>query len=159
MKAVFRTLLVFAVAAVMLANIASAQEEKKKGRGQRKQISPTEAPFQLPRSITLSDEQKKKLDDLKKEYEPKLAAAAKKAELTSEQRDAARKAREGKTGREAREASEAALNLTDAQKEGRDELRKVSGEIRQAIQGFLTDEQKKEFQDRRKQGRKKKSDA
>jgi Spy/CpxP family protein refolding chaperone len=157
MKAVLRSVLVMAIVGVVLANIASAQDEKKKGRGQRNAGGAMD-PFRLPRSITLSDEQKKQLDDLKKEYEPKRAAASKKAELTSEQRNAARQAAEGKRGKEAREAFDAAANLTAEQKEARAELRKINGEIRQKIEGFLTDDQKKALQDRRKQGRKK-SDA
>jgi hypothetical protein len=139
-----------------LVNFASAQEEnKKKGRGQRGQRGAgARDPFALPRSITLTDEQKKKIDDLKKQHEPALQAAVKKSQLTDEQRtaerDARRKAREdGKRGREAQEAVDAALNLTAEQKEGRAELRKISGEIREAINGILTDDQKAQLREGR----------
>jgi hypothetical protein len=158
-------MLVLAIVSVLLANFASAQEEnKKKGRGQRGQNRGAGArdPFALPRSITLSDEQKKKIDDLKKQHEPALQAAVKKSQLTQEQqtaqRDARRKAREdGKQGREAQEAVDAALNLTAEQKEGRAELRKISGEIREAINGILTDDQKAQLREGRG-NRKRKSD-
>ena len=156
MKVVLRSMLVLAIVSVILANFANAQEEKKKkGRGRGADSDP----FNLPRSITLSEEQKKKLDDLKKELEPKLQAALKKSQLTDEQRTAQREARQkarddGKRGREAQEAVEAALNLTAEQKEGRAELNK----IREAVQGLLTDDQKAQLRERRG-NRKKKSDT
>ena len=160
MKVALRSVLVLAVVAVILANFANAQEEKKKkGRGQGRGGAGSD-PFDLPRSITLSEEQKKKLDDLKKEHEPRLQAALKKAQLTDEQRTAQREARQkarddGKRGREAQEAVEAALNLTADQKEGRAEIRK----IREAVEGLLTDDQKAQLRERRGGNRKKKSDT
>lgn len=139
----FRILCLAGFAAVMLVTNLSAQEKGKRpqgGFGQRDQ-------FQLPESVGVTDDQKAKLADLKKKYEDKLKAANDKAKLTEEQtakqREAFSKLRDsGKSFAELRDEVAKELNLTDAQKKGREEVAALTTEITKEIEGLLTDEQK-----------------
>lgn len=156
MKNWLRNLAVVAiVAAIAVPSLALAQkaekgEKKKKGDG-----APT-AVAQLKKqlgALDLTEEQKKKLHDIMAEYSPKLAEAQKAASeaLTPEQRkarqEAAAKAKsDGLKGKAAQEAVAKAINLTGDQKEKADKaeahLRELVGEMRKAVSGVLTDEQK-----------------
>ena len=109
--------------------------------------------FQLPKEITLSEEQQTKLKALKDEYGPKLAAlTTKQSEILTKEQQAARaevtKAnREAKkTGKEAQEAVNAALKLTDEQKTKWTAAQKEMQELRKTIEQkkreLLTEEQK-----------------
>jgi Spy/CpxP family protein refolding chaperone len=136
--------------------VASAQDEQpRRQRGQRGQGQGFQrSPFQLPRSIELTDEQKTKLADIEKKYGEKVKAAQEKGRPTQEQqtalRDAFRKAREeGKTGEEMRKVAEEAVTWTDEQKKAREELTGLTKEITEAINGLLTEEQKKALEESR----------
>jgi hypothetical protein len=109
--------------------------------------------FQLPKDITLTEEQQTKLKALVDEYSPKLAALnAKQSEILTPEQVAARaevtKAnREAKkTGKEAQAAVEAALKLTDEQKTkwaaAQKELADLRKTIEQKKRDLLTEEQK-----------------
>lgn len=109
--------------------------------------------FELPEVITLADEQKTKLEGIKKEFSSKVKELIEKREaiLTAEQkqaRQAAQKAarQAGKKQKEIQEAGLAALKLTDEQTKpfsaAEDEIKKIDGEIRGKIAEILTDEQK-----------------
>lgn len=140
------------VAFVGLTATASAQQTEK-----QKQLAielATKSPlFQLPKEITLSDEQQAKLKTLQEEYVPKWVAASQKqtAILTKEQRKARTEANKAnraakKTGKEAQEAVLAALMLTDQQKgeweAAQKEVAALRKEIEQKKQDLLTPEQK-----------------
>jgi hypothetical protein len=116
--------------------------------------------FQLPKDITLSEEQQTKLNALKEQYGPKLAAiSAKQNEiLTPEQRAAraevAKANREAKkAGKEAQEAINAALKLTEEQKAkwtaAQKEMQDLRKEIDQKKRDLLTEEQKAKLPKRR----------
>ena len=80
--------------------------------------------------VTLTDDQKSKLEDLKKEYEPKLKEAyAKEDVLTPEQKKAGEEAKKaakaaGKKGKEVKDAVAAAVKETDDQKKQEKDARK-----------------------------------
>lgn len=155
-----RTAMVLGICAA-LASTANAQRPEKgkgKGKGKRKNdiaAVAMDAVFGFPADIDLSADQSKKLEGLKKEYGPKIEAAAKKADenavLTPEQlskrQEARRTARsEGKTGKDLRAAVESAASLTDDQIKkldaARQELRKLQASTREKVVALLTDEQK-----------------
>jgi Spy/CpxP family protein refolding chaperone len=101
--------------------------------------------------VTLSEEQKAKLEDIKKEFVPKFDEVQKKADvITPEQkkeREAKRKELKatGKKGRELTQAVEAAVPLTDAQKaqvaEAKKARRVLEKQLRQKVLAILTPEQ------------------
>lgn len=153
----FQKLCVAGLLALTLAPAAFAQQGGPggggRGQGGRGGFG-FRSPTQLPRELELTDDQKAKLADIEKKYADKLKAAQDKAKLTeaqtSAQREAFGKAREeGKQGDEARAAVEAALNLTDDQKKGREELAALTKEITTEVEGLLTDEQKAKLKELR----------
>jgi len=104
------------------------------------------------RPVTLTDDQKSKLDALKKDYEQKFKDAYAKEDvmLTPEQKkagDDARKAAAG-TRREINQAVTDALKLTDQQKTQKKDaataLRALQQEFRDKALGLLTDAQKQQ---------------
>lgn len=109
--------------------------------------------FQVPAAITLSDEQKTKWEDVKKEFRPKVEELAVKREaiFTKEQKKARREANktaqaEGKKGKALQAAVTEALNLSEEQKkqvaEVDGQLKELAGKIRESLEGLLTAEQK-----------------
>jgi len=119
----------------------------------------------LTEGMTLNDQQKTKLDELKKEYGPKLMEARKGQDvLTPEQKkaqaQAIKEAREaGKKGVELREAGAAAVKLTDEQKAKMAEVRKLlmplEKELREKAMAFFTDEQKEQIKKKAAEAKKK----
>ena len=152
MRTATRTLLVLVIA-LLLASPLSAAEKKRKGeRGKKKPRKLPVAVF-VPKSIELTDDQKAKVDEINKEYGPKLVEFQKKMAtiLTPEQRkargEAFKAAREaGKKGEEMRKAVQAALKLSDDQKKKLAELQKeqkpIRDEARKKFIALLTPEQK-----------------
>jgi pectin methylesterase-like acyl-CoA thioesterase len=140
------------IVALSIANPLFAAGGKKKdakdaGVPYFKQIDRTLKP------VTLSDEQKSKLDALKKEYEPKLkeAYATEKANaLSPEQKTAGEEAKKaavaaGKKGKDVQAAVDAAVKKTDAQKHASKPRLALEKEMRAKILALLTDEQKAEI--------------
>ncbi len=160
MKKFVRFMFVAAFVAIVLAPMmASAQDEGQPGRRGRGQRGPggqgfQRAPWQLPRAVTLTDEQKTKLAEIEKKYSEKLQAAQQKARPTDEQRTALREAfqkarEEGKQGEELRKVAEEAVTWTDDQKKAREEVTSLTKEVTDAVMGLLTDEQKKAVEEAR----------
>ena len=139
------TVLALAVA-LLIANPLFAAKKKDGGIPYFKQIDKYLKP------VTLTDDQKSKLEDLKKEYEPKFKEAyAKEDVLTPEQKkagDEAKKAAkaEGKKGQDLKDAVVAAQKETDDQKkqatDARAERTALEKELHKKIVALLTDEQK-----------------
>ncbi|MBI1346515.1 hypothetical protein GC163_09520 [bacterium] len=125
-----------------------AKKEKKKGTpGAGNQA------FNLPKNVELTEEQKTKLEELKKEHGPKLAEIQKKLDgvLTDEQKQARKDAQakakaDNVKGKEAQAAVMASLKLTDEQKAkyeaAQAEMKEAAGKVRAKIAEFLTEEQK-----------------
>ncbi len=135
--------------AVLIASPVWAAKEEKKAKG-GKAVAKA---FELPTEITLTAEQKTKLEEVKKEFEPKLEELNKKQAdiLTAEQKtakkDAAKAAKDaGKKGKEAAADVAAAVKLTDEQTKKQEEvgkeLKALHGKVRDQISSFLTEEQK-----------------
>jgi hypothetical protein len=142
MKSLMHRLMFVGLAVVIAIPIAVAQEQKAKKKGGGG------GPIgQLKRQLAdagLTEEQKKKSDAIIAEYEPKVAAATKKAgDAPKLVNDARKKLREeGKKGKELNDGAVAAAKLTPEQKEGYDELQRVTQDLRAAVAALLTDEQK-----------------
>lgn len=130
--------------------------EKKGGKGREKKPPKCPAAERVERmlqGVTLTDDQKAKLDEVKKEFGPKLAETMQKIDsvLTDEQKKARAEAATaakaaGKKGKEMAQAIEEALKLTDEQKTKMAELKKQMGELekslREKVISVLTPEQK-----------------
>ncbi len=125
-------------------------------------------PPQMLKGLNLTDEQKTKVDALKKEYGAKFKDAWKKAGdiVTADQkkaRDEALKAAKeaGKKGPDVRKDVEAAMKLTDEQKakmaDARKEAQSLRKEVREKFMALLTDEQKEQLKKGREHHREHKS--
>lgn len=145
-KSVLGLLLLAAIAPV------SAAEEPAKGKkGQLEQQ--VQRRFELPEAISLTDDQKPKLEAIKKEYTSKVKELIEKREgiLTAEQKESRKAAQKearqaGKKPKEIQEAAFAALKLSADQLKqynaAEDEIKKIDKEIRGKIEEVLTAEQK-----------------
>jgi hypothetical protein len=142
------------LAVAFVAPAVAADKKKKK--------APTAV--KVPKGIELTADQKTKVDDLNKEFGPKLVECRKKAAgiITADQKkaraEATKKAKaDGKKGKELRAAANAAFAITAGQKAQQAESKKAMGalnkEIRTKFAALLTDEQKAKL----KGGKKKKN--
>ena len=135
----------------LLAGVAGSVQAAEKAKKAKK--DPTAASFKLPPTVTLTDEQQTKLEEVKKEFSPKVSELLDKKNgiLTADQKkaraDAVKAAKaEGKKGKDLTSAGEEAMKLSDDQKEQMaavdKDLQALNKEIRGKITEFLTDEQK-----------------
>jgi Spy/CpxP family protein refolding chaperone len=146
---VVRVLLVLAVALLMVSP-ALAQEKKKGKRGG----AGRDPLGMMLRGVTLDDAQKTKVDAIKKDYAPKLAEAAKKADVLTEAQkkaraDALKAAQDaGKSRQEIGAAVREAVKLTDDQKKQQTEatqaMQALAKEMRGKVMEILTPEQKEQ---------------
>ncbi len=131
------------LAVAFVAPAVAADKKKKK--------APTAV--KVPKGIELTADQKTKVDDLNKEFGPKLSECRKKAAsiITADQKkaraEATKKAKaDGKKGKELRAAANAAFAITAGQKKQQVEVGKamkaLNKEIRTKFAALLTDEQK-----------------
>ncbi len=161
MYQVWKPVAVLALALLMASPVCAAQDGKKKDKD-NKAVAKA---FELPTEITLNDEQKTKLEEVKKEFEPKLKEVAKKQAdiLTADQKkkraEAAKAAKAaGKTGKDAKAEVDAAVSLTDEQKKKQEEVGKemknLTGQVREKISSFLTAEQKVHLKTKKKKAEK-----
>ncbi|MGA2616440.1 MAG: hypothetical protein ABSF26_02445 [Thermoguttaceae bacterium] len=161
---VFKTLLPLVVLALLAATVQAQDNKDQKPRrgpgafGGAQMIDRILA----AKDLNLTDEQKTKLEDLKKEYAPKLKNPMD-GILTDEQKkardDATKAAKDaGKNMRETFKAASEAVKLTDDQKaklrEAGKAMRPIFTELRDKINGILTSDQqeqvKKFFSGRKK---------
>ena len=104
-------------------------------------------PWDILKGLNLTDEQKAKVKELRKEYGPKFKAAADSI-LTADQQkaraDAVKAAKaEGKKGQEVGKAAMEAVKLTDDQKAKLKEVMKpLHKEVHEKLMAILTPEQK-----------------
>jgi len=149
------TVLVLALSLVFVADLSAAKRERRReGRqGGQPEFSRVDM---MVRGLTLTDEQKTKVAELKKEYDPKFKENRTKFEsiLTDDQKkarkEAADKARvDGKKGKEVWDASLAAVKLTDEQKAKMDEAKKtmeaLEKELHEKVKAMLTPEQQEQM--------------
>jgi Spy/CpxP family protein refolding chaperone len=130
----------------------AAEEKKKKKKKKKGRKAPVAV--RVPKSITLTDDQKKQVAAINKEFGPKLAEVQKAVNgvITKEQRQARNAANkkakaDGVKGKARNAAIQAALNLTDDQD--------VQKAARAKFVEILTAEQKAKLP-KKKKGKKKK---
>lgn len=138
---------------LVAAPLCGADKAAKKKKAKK---DPTAAYFALPATITLSDEQKVKYEEVKKEFAEKAAKVQKEFDnvLTADQKKArhaaAKAARQaGKKGKELRQAVADAAQLTDEQKQNlpkaTKEVQALKAQVREKFSEFLTAEQKEKL--------------
>lgn len=143
------------VMALLIATPLLAQKPKKAAAKKTPPCPAAQRLEQWTKGLTLTDEQKAKLDPLKKECGPKLMDLMKKRDaiFTAEQKQARSDAlkaatKEGKKGRDLFAAGEAAVTLTAEQKTKMAEVRKEIGavekDLRAKLADILTPEQKEQ---------------
>lgn len=147
---------------MLLAVVGSVNAAEEPTKGKKNPLEQqVQRRFELPEAIFLTDDQKTKLEAVKKEYASKVKEAIEKREgqLSAEQkqaRQAAQKAarQAGKKQKEVHEAGFAALNLSGDQLKqytaAEDAVKKLDEEIKGKIAEFLTDEQKAELKKAKK---------
>lgn len=156
MRYLMRMMCVWGLMLSVVAMAGAADEAKAKGKKKKEAPLGGQQVFQLPKEITLTEDQQAKLNALKQEHSAKLGELAKKLDegITDEQkkarRDAMAKAKEeSKKGKELQAAVDAALNLTDEQKKKRAEVQpemtKLQASIKEQIHAMLTDDQKTHY--------------
>ena len=155
MRLAVRILSVFCLAALLGTAQADETKPDKKGpdtKGPGKK-DPNAAVFAFPKQIKLDEKQQARVEELKKEYTPKLnelndklakILTPERVKSASEARKAA--AKDGKTKKEQAQAFEEALKLNDDEKAQRKDIeqarKKLQAEIRTKKLALLTDEQK-----------------
>ena len=148
---VARILLALVVVAMVASSLSAQDKGKEKGKGPRGWGSPVDRVLNM-KDLNLTDDQKAKLEDLKKEYASKIKDPGQVMQglLTEDQkkaRDDAMKAAKdaGKSGRELFEAGRNAVKLTDDQKAKMKEAFGPREELHQKIQAVLTADQKEKM--------------
>jgi Spy/CpxP family protein refolding chaperone len=152
---------VFAIAAVQGADDAAQEQKKSRKKGRDRDVI-----AKMVENIDLTADQQVKLEEVKREFHPKLADLAKRRgsimtdDRRAKEKDLRKAAKDaGKTGKEIRSEIAAALSLSPAERDQmaaieRDE-RQLRGEITSRIRAFLNDEQKAKLPERRKDRKKK----
>jgi hypothetical protein len=126
----------------------------KKVENKKAKATPFANVFTFPKTITLAEDQQKKLDDLKTDYTPKLVEMKKALDvvMTSDRKKALKEAvakakADGKKGKELKQAGLDALQLNEDEKKqlaaANLAQKKLMAEINQKKTALLTDEQKK----------------
>lgn len=172
MQKLARVVLTFVLVAVVAAPLMAQEGKKKKKKGKKQGGGAQAFAFQLPKAVTetLTDEQKKSIGDLRKEYAPKLREInMKRTKIVSREKlQAANKARQearknGTKGAELQKVFQDALGLNDEQKKEMAAVNKEQQTLNQEIRGkllkLLTDEQKEKLpkpKAKKKGGKKKK---
>lgn len=163
----WKCLLSLSLAAFLLSPVMAEDAKPKKARPNARKEQPA---VQLPKDITLTDEQKTKVAELEKEYAPKMKELREKLDkvMTEEQKkarqdvmkEAREKGKEGRKGKELQQAIKDAMKLTEEQQKSYDEAdKKVTAlrlEILEKVKPLLTDEQKAKLP-KRPEARKKKA--
>jgi hypothetical protein len=167
MKALCKPLLVviavgvFAAAAVQGADEAAQEQKKSKRKGRDRDVI-----AKMVENINLTADQQVKLEQVKREFQPKLADLAKRrgSIMTDDRRAKEKELRKaakdaGKSGKEVRAEIAAALALSPAERDQMTAIeredRQLRGEITSRIHAFLNDEQKAKLPEPRKERKKK----
>lgn len=149
----WKCLLSLSLAAFLLSPVMAEDAKAKKNKPNARKEQPA---VQLPKDITLTDEQKTKVAELEKEFAPKMKELREKLDkvMTEEQKkarlevmkEAREKAKDGKKGKELAQAIKDAMKLTEEQQKSYDETDKkivaLRQEILEKVKPLLTDEQK-----------------
>lgn len=148
-----KCLLSVSLSVFLLSPLMAEDAKAKKARPNARKEQPA---VQLPKDITLTDEQKTKVAELEKEYAPKMKELREKLDkvMTEEQKkarqevlkEAREKGKEGKKGKELQQAVKDVMKLSEEQQKQYDEVEKkivtLRQEILEKVKPLLTDEQK-----------------
>lgn len=140
-------------AALLISPVFAQETKAQKKRPNARKEPPA---IQLPKEITLTEEQKAKVAELEKEYGPKMKELREKLDkvMTDEQKkarqavlkEAREQGKDGKKGKELQKAVKDAMKLSDEQQKQYDEIDKqlvaLRQEILEKVKPILTDEQK-----------------
>jgi hypothetical protein len=171
MQRLLQTMFVTSVALLVAVALADDDQDAKQKKAKKRGENPAVAKvFAVPEGITLDEEQKAKLAEIKKEFGAKVEEAFKKrdAVLTEEQikaRAEANKAAKaaGKKGKEAQADVDAAMKLTDEQKkkmaDSQKEIRDLQTKVRDKLTSILNDEQKAKLPKKAGDKKKKKNES
>lgn len=156
MTTLWKCLLSLGLVLLMVAPVVARDDAKaKRPKAAAKKVREQPA-VQLPKDITLTDEQKTKVAEIEKEFGPKMKELREKLDkiMTEEQKkarqevlkEAREKGKDGKKGKELAEAVKNAMKLSEEQQKQYDETDKQILALRQQIlekvKPILTDEQK-----------------
>jgi hypothetical protein len=153
MKSFGKSLLVIVAAAIFaIAAVQGPAQEKQKKQG-KKGAKKADAVAKMLEGIDLSAEQQVKVDQIKKEYAPKLAQIEKRRSevMTPDRRKTEREIRKaakdaGKKGKETKAEVEAALKLSPSEREQLAVVQKedqtLRAEINERLRDILTPDQK-----------------
>ena len=147
-----KCLLSLSLAAFLLSPVMAEDAKAKKNRPNARKEQPA---VQLPKDITLTDEQKTKVAEIEKEFAPKMKDLREKLDkvMTEEQKKARlevmkehrEKGKDGKKGKELAQALKDAMKLSEEQQKSYDEVDKqitaLRHEILEKVKPLLTDEQ------------------
>jgi Spy/CpxP family protein refolding chaperone len=158
-------LILFAVAIFCVAAIDSDAQEKKKGQGKKAAKGPDPV-GKMVAGLDLTAEQQAKIDEIRKEYRPKLAEIQKRRNviMTAERRKTEKEAKQaakdaGKKGKKAKADVDAALGLSAAESEALGDIEKerqaLLAKINTDVRALLTDEQKAKLPEKGKKKKKK----
>ena len=153
----WKCLLSLSLTALLVSPALSEDAKPKKNKPNAARKEPPAV--QLPKEITLTEEQKTKVAELEKEYAPKMKELREKHDkiLTEEQKkarqevmkEAREKAKEGKKGKELAQAIKDAMKLSEEKQKEYDETDKkivaLRQEILEKVKPLLTDEQKEKL--------------
>ena len=165
-----RTVLTLAMAMLIASPVLAAPKKHDGKKGEKKPACPaTQAVDHMTKGLTLTDDQKTKLDGIKKEIGPKLAEAMKAQDtLTSEQKKAGQEAAKaakaaGKKGKEMKQAVEEATKVTAEQKtkmaDAQKQVKTLQKDLREKILAVLTPDQKEQLKPKKKDQPKKEKKA
>ncbi len=152
----WKCLLSLSLAAFLLSPAIAQDAKAKRAKPNARKEQPA---VQLPKEITLTDEQKTKVAELEKEYAPKMKELREKLDkvMTEEQKkarldvmkEAREKGKEGRKGKELQQAIKDAMKLSDEQQKSYDETDKkivaLRQEILEKVKPLLTDDQKEKL--------------
>ena len=156
-----RMVLTLAVALLIAGPVLAGPKKHDGKKCDKDAASPaTKMVDQITKGLTLTDDQKTKLDDIKKEFDPKLAAAVKAQDvLTPEQKqagkDAAKAAKaDGKKGKDLKQAVEEATKATAEQKtkmsDAAKDVKSLHKDLREKVLALLTPDQKEQLKPKSK---------
>ncbi|MBC7819295.1 MAG: hypothetical protein IAG10_20610 [Planctomycetaceae bacterium] len=152
----WKCLLSLSLAAFLVSPVIAQDAKAKRAKPNARKEQPA---VQLPKEITLTDEQKTKVAELEKEYAPKMKELREKLDkvMTEEQKkarldvmkEAREKGKEGRKGKELQQALKDAMKLSEEQQKSYDETDKkivaLRQEILEKVKPLLTDEQKEKL--------------
>lgn len=152
----WKCLLTLNLAAFLLLPVMAEDAKPKRAKPNARKEQPA---VQLPKDITLTDDQKTKVAELEKEFAPKMKELREKLDkvMTEEQKkarlevmkEAREKGKEGKKGKELAQAIKDAMKLSEEQQKSYDETDKqivaLRHEILEKVKPLLTDDQKEKL--------------